>query len=436
MKGSRSASRPQRQARSGVTYKESDDDDDEFVPNARLSSDVVGRRSSLRNSAVEQPQEELGIAKGKRTLTLKRARTTVEPPVSLAKEDVDVYAIPEASPREKSIPAPGHGLQFPQVYESAERVLNSHRRQNSAFECLLEVVSDASGDGEEEGGSSGQFPGAPKSTGRSGSKGEQEEETTSAAYGPELLAAYSAFERKLQAVKGAKEGLEGSNAVRRLVQSTDEENRLVQGMKDTVVIERDKEGQQDDKPSADEKKYVRRSEKVKSDNMPSADAKKERKNGEEDKQDVVPPIDEKKDSEIGEENKSYNMTSADEDGEGNADAEDFWNESSDTENNSSVIEKSDPPAPAEKPSQDLKTFAKNTNPAKSLPSTAGRVLVPAKSTSVPPLLPKKRPALWVGTKPFVPPGPQTLQTPTAHRRVVGLSRRHRPPPLHPYLLGS
>ena len=33
----------------------------------------------------------------------------------------------------------------------------------------------------------------------------QEEKTTSAAYGPELLAAYSAFERKLQAVKGVKE---------------------------------------------------------------------------------------------------------------------------------------------------------------------------------------------------------------------------------------
>lgn len=77
MKGSRGASRPPRQARSGVTYKESDDDDDdEFVPNARLpSSDVVGRRSSLRNSVVEG--EELGIAKGKRTLTLKRARTVV-----------------------------------------------------------------------------------------------------------------------------------------------------------------------------------------------------------------------------------------------------------------------------------------------------------------------------------------------------------------------
>lgn len=75
-KGSRVVSRPPRQARSGVTYKESDDDDDEFVPNARLpSSDVVGRRTSLRNSVVEV--EELGVAKGKRTLTLKRARTVV-----------------------------------------------------------------------------------------------------------------------------------------------------------------------------------------------------------------------------------------------------------------------------------------------------------------------------------------------------------------------
>lgn len=46
---------------------------------------------------------------------------------------------------------------------------------------------------------------------------------TSTAYGPELLAAYSAFERKLQAVKGVKEEcIEGINAVRRLAHSTDE----------------------------------------------------------------------------------------------------------------------------------------------------------------------------------------------------------------------
>jgi hypothetical protein len=75
MRGSRGTSRPQRQARSGVVYKESDDDDEEFVPNARSSSDVVGRRTSLRIGVAEV--EDFGIAKGKRTLTLKRARALV-----------------------------------------------------------------------------------------------------------------------------------------------------------------------------------------------------------------------------------------------------------------------------------------------------------------------------------------------------------------------
>lgn len=51
-----------------------------------------------------------------------------------------------------------------------------------------------------------------------------QEEMTSAAYGPELLAAYSAFERKLQSVKEVKEGREGTTAVRRLARSSDEVN--------------------------------------------------------------------------------------------------------------------------------------------------------------------------------------------------------------------
>lgn len=85
--------------------------------------------------------------------------------MSVAKEDVDVYAIPEATPiEEKGIPPPGHGLQFPLVYEAAERVLSSHRRQSSAFDCLLEVVSGASGDADEEAGSSGQLSSALKIT--------------------------------------------------------------------------------------------------------------------------------------------------------------------------------------------------------------------------------------------------------------------------------
>lgn len=50
-----------------MIYKESDDDDDEFVFNVRLFSlDVVGRRISFRNSVVEV--EELGVVKGKRIL--------------------------------------------------------------------------------------------------------------------------------------------------------------------------------------------------------------------------------------------------------------------------------------------------------------------------------------------------------------------------------
>lgn len=74
MRGSGGASRPQRQARAGVTYKESDDDDDEFIPNAKLSSDVVGRRS-LRSCALEV--EDSMITKGRRTLALKRPRIIV-----------------------------------------------------------------------------------------------------------------------------------------------------------------------------------------------------------------------------------------------------------------------------------------------------------------------------------------------------------------------
>ena len=45
---------------------------------------------------------------------------------------------------------------------------------------------------------------------------------TSGAYDPELLAAYSAFERKLQAVKGVKEEeIMGIDAVERLAHSSD-----------------------------------------------------------------------------------------------------------------------------------------------------------------------------------------------------------------------
>ena len=47
-----------------------------------------------------------------------------------------------------------------------------------------------------------------------------QEEMTSAAYGPELLAAYSDFERKLQAAKGGKE--ERINVVQRSAHSSDE----------------------------------------------------------------------------------------------------------------------------------------------------------------------------------------------------------------------
>lgn len=65
MGGSRPGSRPQRQSKSAVSYRESDDDD--FFPNAKQSAEVSGRKSSLRNN-----KEEVEIAKGRRSLTLKK----------------------------------------------------------------------------------------------------------------------------------------------------------------------------------------------------------------------------------------------------------------------------------------------------------------------------------------------------------------------------
>lgn len=133
---------------------------------------------------------------------------------------------------------------------------------------------------------------------------------------------------------------------------------IVQEMKDTVVTERDK------KVEELEKKYSRRGEKDKPNSMSSADEKIESKNAEEDKQAVVSSVDDKKGSEKGEEDKSYNMSSADEDGEDGEDADDSWNESSDAsdfENKQSVREKSDKPAPAKKPSQELKTIVSKSS---------------------------------------------------------------------------
>lgn len=70
MGGSRSASRPKRQStKSSVSYVESDDDE-EFLPSSRAgaSSAADNRRSNLRGTS---HVEDLGIAKGRRTIIVK-----------------------------------------------------------------------------------------------------------------------------------------------------------------------------------------------------------------------------------------------------------------------------------------------------------------------------------------------------------------------------
>lgn len=57
-----------------MIYKESDDDDDEFIFNVKLFFDVVGRRS-FRSCVFEV--EDLMIIKGWRILVLKRLRIIV-----------------------------------------------------------------------------------------------------------------------------------------------------------------------------------------------------------------------------------------------------------------------------------------------------------------------------------------------------------------------
>lgn len=87
--------------------------------------------------------------------------------------NVNFHATPEAVSEEKPALSPAHGRQFCQVVESAEGMPNSHR-ESSAFDYLLEAVSGASGDGEEEGASSGQHFSAPKTAGQFESRKDQE----------------------------------------------------------------------------------------------------------------------------------------------------------------------------------------------------------------------------------------------------------------------
>ena len=69
MGGSRSASRPKRQSKkSSVSYVESDDDDEEFLPSSRAAAAADNRRSNLRGTS---HVEDLGIAKGRRTIIVK-----------------------------------------------------------------------------------------------------------------------------------------------------------------------------------------------------------------------------------------------------------------------------------------------------------------------------------------------------------------------------
>ena len=71
MGGSRSASRPKRQSKkSSVSYVESDDDE-EFLPSSRAGAAAAAadnRRSNLRGTS---HVEDLGIAKGRRTIIVK-----------------------------------------------------------------------------------------------------------------------------------------------------------------------------------------------------------------------------------------------------------------------------------------------------------------------------------------------------------------------------
>ncbi|XP_024386695.1 uncharacterized protein [Physcomitrium patens] len=450
MRGSGGASRPQRQARAGVTYKESDDDDDEFIPNAKLSSDVVGRRS-LRSCALEV--EDSMITKGRRTLALKRPRI-IEPPVITEKENINADEIAEA-PHEAE-PALSHDYrhQFLQGLEFCRISANvpGSQRENSAFDYLLEAVSGASGDAYEEGASTGQQCFATKSSNQDESRAKQEV-TTSTTYAPELLEAYSVFERTLNAVKGVmEEDTKATVTLTSPTHSSHEGGRLASSsagevLKNVVELERNREVEQDAISSANEKTGPKKGLEDKEVNMSSANEKTNRKRVKRDNQDNILYSDEKKDTKKIEDDKQCNVSSAEEEEDGDSEAS--WNESSDasdSDKKNSAIGKNDTLPSFEKSSPKLKTFVKKSKVFKKDLNCTDPVPSVAKSSKAlynlkcaPPLIPKKRPPIFAGNKPFVSPVPVPLSLPSptvAHRRVVGLSRRHRPPPLHPYLLGT
>nr|PNR40771.1 hypothetical protein PHYPA_018174 [Physcomitrium patens] len=363
--------------------------------------------------------------------------------MTVANDHIDIDAIAEAVPQEKPVQPPDYRHHFLQGLESCRVAVNvpNSERDNSVFGYLLEAISGPTGDGDEGSVSVVHQSDALKSS-RQHARTEQEEGTTSAAYGPELLEAYSVFERTLNAVKVVQRGdIKSPNTSTALPHSSDEAIRLAssstdKSMKYMVETETARNGVQNCMPSADEN-----IDKVKEDkqvDLCSDGGKTYCKRGNNDEQHNM-SADQEKDRKKGEEDGQYNMSFP---REGDEDAETSWNEISDAPESGiqrSMKEKKKTLSPVKKQSQQSKTIAKKTKVLKEDVNTAGLVHEPVKSTSVLPLLPKKKPATWVGNKTFVSPVPAPLNSPSStvpHRRVVGLSRRHRPPPLHPYLLGS
>jgi hypothetical protein len=369
MRGSRIVSRLPRQARSGVNYKDAEGDAESV---ARVPSpDAVARRHLLNQV------EQLGIAKGKRTLTLKRARTISEPPLKL-EGITNVHVIREAL----------FSNQGGQVVESAE----GRHGLNRAFAYLLEAASGASGDGEDDGATVGHH--------------------ISASEAPEI-------------------------------RNNQEEDRFVNSITQKGMEEAmDKKTEQDIVSSADEKRYSRRLTREKQDSMYSGGGKKVEedrleslscatgnialratKNGNEKiEKDVLDCVPGSIDSNIDEDIVPL------EDDDGNVpseykdeDAEDSWSECSDSSNAEKkrkvtllVTEKKKVSVLATKSGRELKTFIKKNKVVEKDQISSDPILMPIKPT-----------------------GPLILSARSvAHRRVVGLSRRYRPPPLHPYLLGS
>lgn len=90
--------------------------------------------------------------------------------MTVGKDDVHFHTVQD---KEKSALSPDRGRQFRHVVDSAQGVPNS-LRESSAFEYLLEAVSGASADGEDEGASVGKRFSSPKKAGQSENINDQE----------------------------------------------------------------------------------------------------------------------------------------------------------------------------------------------------------------------------------------------------------------------